>query len=84
MLRRLWLPQAIMDEIKAGLRYMFQTESKYVCCISGTGSPPPLSAPCRPPTRLQAVISKTVSPRSGAPPRGSRPPSAGSEKTIAM
>ena len=28
---------AIMDEIQDGLRYMFQTESKYVCLISGTG-----------------------------------------------
>lgn len=28
---------AIMDDIKAGLRYLFQTESKYVCLISGTG-----------------------------------------------
>jgi len=28
---------AIMEEIKTGLRYLFQTESKYVCCISGTG-----------------------------------------------
>ena len=28
---------AILDEIKAGLRYMFQTESPYTCLISGTG-----------------------------------------------
>ncbi|CAK0786663.1 hypothetical protein CVIRNUC_009877 [Coccomyxa viridis] len=28
---------AIMDEIQDGLRYMFQTKSKYVCLISGTG-----------------------------------------------
>ena len=28
---------AIMDEIQDGLRYIFQTKSKYVCLISGTG-----------------------------------------------
>ena len=28
---------AIMDEIQAGLRYLFQTQSKYVLLISGTG-----------------------------------------------
>ena len=28
---------AIMDEIQEGLRYMFQTKSKYVLLISGTG-----------------------------------------------
>ena len=28
---------AIMNEIQEGLRYMFQTKSKYVCLISGTG-----------------------------------------------
>lgn len=28
---------AIMDEIQEGLRYVFQTKSKYVCLISGTG-----------------------------------------------
>ncbi|KAK9842592.1 hypothetical protein WJX81_008023 [Elliptochloris bilobata] len=27
----------IMDEIQAGLRYLFQTESKYTCLMSGTG-----------------------------------------------
>ncbi|KAK3878111.1 hypothetical protein Pcinc_017223 [Petrolisthes cinctipes] len=27
----------IMDEIKEGLRYMFQTQSTVVCCVSGTG-----------------------------------------------
>ena len=26
-----------MDEIQNGLRYVFQTKSKYVCLISGTG-----------------------------------------------
>ena len=31
---------AILDEIKAGLRYMFQTESPYTCLISGTGETP--------------------------------------------
>lgn len=31
---------AILDEIKAGLRYMFQTESPYTCLISGTGAIP--------------------------------------------
>ncbi len=33
--------QSIMEEIKTGLRYMFQTKSNYVCCISGTGVCPP-------------------------------------------
>lgn len=27
----------IMDEIQEGLRYVFQTRSKYTCLISGTG-----------------------------------------------
>ena len=27
----------IMDEIQDGLRYLFQTDSKYVCLMSGTG-----------------------------------------------
>lgn len=27
-----------MDEIKSGLRYLFQTESPYTCLISGTGA----------------------------------------------
>lgn len=26
-----------MDEVKEGLRYMFQTQSSVVCCVSGTG-----------------------------------------------
>lgn len=30
----------IMDEIQAGLRYMFQTESKYTCLVTGSGMPP--------------------------------------------
>ena len=33
----------IMDEIQAGLRYMFQTESKYTCLVTGSG----VCAPCR-------------------------------------
>ena len=28
----------IMDEIQAGLRYMFQTESKYTCLVTGSGA----------------------------------------------
>ncbi|CAL4061092.1 unnamed protein product, partial [Meganyctiphanes norvegica] len=27
----------IMDEVKEGLRYVFQTKNRVVCCISGTG-----------------------------------------------
>ncbi|XP_045112123.1 alanine--glyoxylate aminotransferase-like isoform X2 [Portunus trituberculatus] len=27
----------IMDEVKEGLRYLFQTRSEVVCCVSGTG-----------------------------------------------
>ncbi|XP_063848279.1 alanine--glyoxylate aminotransferase-like isoform X2 [Scylla paramamosain] len=27
----------IMDEVKEGLRYLFQTKSDVVCCVSGTG-----------------------------------------------
>ncbi|XP_068248400.1 alanine--glyoxylate aminotransferase isoform X1 [Palaemon carinicauda] len=27
----------IMDEVKEGLRYIFQTKAKVVCCVSGTG-----------------------------------------------
>lgn len=26
-----------MDEVKEGLRYLFQTRSEVVCCVSGTG-----------------------------------------------
>ncbi|MPC92027.1 Serine--pyruvate aminotransferase, mitochondrial [Portunus trituberculatus] len=26
-----------MDEVKEGLRYLFQTRSDVVCCVSGTG-----------------------------------------------
>ena len=26
-----------MDEVKEGLRYLFQTRSAVVCCVSGTG-----------------------------------------------
>lgn len=28
---------AIMDEIRQGLRYVFQTDSPYTLCVSGTG-----------------------------------------------
>ena len=31
------VPAQIMDEIQAGLRYMFQTESKYTCLVTGSG-----------------------------------------------
>lgn len=27
----------IMDEVKEGLRYIFQTKAEVVCCVSGTG-----------------------------------------------
>lgn len=30
----------IMDEIQAGLRYIFQTESKYTCLVTGSGTVP--------------------------------------------
>lgn len=26
-----------MDEVKEGLRYIFQTKAEVVCCVSGTG-----------------------------------------------
>ena len=32
------VPAQIMDEIQAGLRYMFQTESKYTCLVTGSGA----------------------------------------------
>ncbi|KAG0728132.1 Serine--pyruvate aminotransferase, mitochondrial [Chionoecetes opilio] len=33
-----WLTNGtIMDEVKEGLRYLFQTKSEVVCCVSGTG-----------------------------------------------
>lgn len=35
---------SIMDEIQEGLRYLFQTKSKYVLLVSGTGHAGVLSA----------------------------------------
>ena len=45
----------IMDEIQEGLRYVFQTRSKYTCLISGTGH----AGERRPPFLLPATLPRT-------------------------
>ena len=60
----------IMDEIQAGLRYMFQTESKYTCLVTGSGAGLPLlrvrlaDHPCR---QWRAALSSGVYPALSLP-----------------